>query len=140
VGGEKGNFVLWPLISPQVLKGDETMNLVEFRKFMEQQWEEIDEAAMSAKNSQGALLALIEFYRDLDDKQRPLADQVIAEWVTSTNPRKRFDALALVEEFIIRTALPQLLVLEADCQNRIGPIARDELKEVRRKINRLETP
>ncbi|MFH0888517.1 MAG: hypothetical protein V1871_04845 [Planctomycetota bacterium] len=111
----------------------------ETKKLLEKEWENIIEDAVSSKQAPMALVNLIKSYKSLDADRRPLADQIIAEWVTSKDPGKRFDALALVEDFNIRTALPQLRVFEADLKNQTGPIARDELETVRRKIKKLES-
>jgi len=110
------------------------MNPVEFRKLLEQKWEEIQEDAISSKDPNLATYTWLESYKNFDDNQRLVADQVIAEWVTSKDTGKRFDALTLVEEFNIRLALPQLCVLEAELMNNTGPEARYALKKVRRII------
>ncbi len=96
------------------------MNLVEFEKLMEQKWDEIKKAAEASKFSQGALLDWAKIYRILDSEQRLLADQVVSDWVLSKDLGKQFVALALVDHFMIRMALPQLREFETDCQRRVG--------------------
>lgn len=76
-------------------------------------WSNADADAMVCKNSQRALITLITLYEQLECADRPLADQVIGEWITSRNSRKRFDALALVDHFHIRSTIPQLRALDA---------------------------
>ena len=123
------------------------MNREEFRKSFVEAWEAIDEDADSSKFPEIAVPTLENLYRAFDDEQRNIADQIIAEFVTSSDPGKQFDALALVRTFKIRTALPQLLELEASCKRRVrrswirsDPTAPNDLEEVRRVIQALKEP
>ncbi|MBI5779630.1 MAG: hypothetical protein HZA49_09285 [Planctomycetes bacterium] len=115
------------------------MKKEESKKLLEQEWENIIADAESAKDSPRATINLMENYKSLDTGRRLLADQIIAEWITSKDDGKRFDALALVEKFNIRSALPQLRALEVDLKNRTGPDAYYQLEKVRRKIKKLES-
>ena len=113
------------------------MNPDEFKKLLEQKWEDIIEDAVLSKHAPMALVNLIKSYKNLDADQKLLADQIIAKWVISKDAGKRFGALALIEEFNILAALPQLRLLEAELKNQTGPVARDEIETVRRKIKKL---
>jgi len=71
-------------------------------------WEKLDKKAMERKASHEALLELRKAFSGWDQKTQRAARPVIAEWLRSENPRKRFDALALVEEFSICEAISPL--------------------------------
>jgi hypothetical protein len=111
--------------------------LDEFRRQFETWWAGTDAREVARKNSQGALLELMTFYEKLDGADRIMADQVLGEWVTSDNDRKRFDALAMVDQFRIRSAVPQLRALESAIAKRSGHEAPYELAKVRRILERL---
>ena len=81
------------------------------RPDFEDVWERLDAEAQAAKFSHEALLRLTDFYRRLDDEDRRVVDETLASWVLEGDERRRFDALALIDEFGIRCALP---ALEAD--------------------------
>jgi len=114
------------------------MNPAEFRRELERRWAELDSEAMSRKDSSGALFEFMKLYERLNAQERRLADQAIAEWIQSTNVRKQFDALALVDRFRIQAAAHQIMVLEAQLESRTGPEARYELAKVRRILERLK--
>src|SRR5262245_35008752 len=94
-------------------------------------WSEIDAQASASKDSMGATLLLIERCRELDEDARPFAAAVVGEWVLSTNSRQRFDALAVIREFQLASAIPQLRELEARLTTVSGPEALFEGKKVR---------
>ena len=93
---------------------------------------------MARKNSQGALMELMDLYERFEAEERELADKVIAEWIRSDNKRKRFDALALVDPFGIRAAIGELRSEEVELVGRTDPEAPYELAKVRRILERLE--
>jgi hypothetical protein len=78
------------------------------RRDFEELWERVDADAQAAKFSQGALLRLMAFYRGLDADDQHTVNEALAVWVTQGDERRKFDALALVEEFKIRSATPAL--------------------------------
>lgn len=114
------------------------MRLTEFRRELDRQWEALDREAMRHKNSPGALAELFNLYERLDAHERTMADQVISDWIQSTNGRKRFDALALVDRFRIQAATFRLARLETELQVRVDPEAPYELAKVRRILERLQ--
>jgi len=113
------------------------MKPTEFRRELDRKWTELDNEAMVQKNSTGALCELIKLYERLDGGDRILADEAITEWIQSTNARKRFDALALVDQFRIQAAIPQLEAAETKLQRRTDPEAPYELAKVKRILERL---
>jgi hypothetical protein len=79
--------------------------LLEFRTFA-------DIRALELKDSQSVLEEMSKLYKSFNNSERPLANDVIAEWVVSDDENLRFDALALIDEFHIgeaAVALQQLL-------------------------------
>jgi len=113
------------------------MTYDEFREKLEAWWLATDAREVARKNSQGALLALMDFYEALEPDERALADQVFAEWIGSGNDRKRFDALAMVDRFRILAASAQLRIAEAEIATRQDHEAPYELAKVRRVLDRL---
>lgn len=98
---------------------------------------ELDSQARLSKDSQGALLGLSQRYRMLDDEQRVTVDGILAEWIVSDDESERFDALALVDEYRVRSALPALRVLAGRLENNASPGAPYEWAKVNRVIGRL---
>src|SRR5262249_16254368 len=82
---------------------------------IEEQWTqlraELDAEYVSAKDAQGAVIALSEKYRELSDSDRAAVDLVICRWVLSSDESTRFGALALIWDHNIESALPNLRVL-----------------------------
>lgn len=89
-------------------------------------------AAVAAKDSPQATIALVAEIRGLVPEDRDLADEVIGEWVLSADESKRFDSLAVVDELGIRSAIPRLRELEARLAKMGGPGAPFEAKKIRR--------
>jgi hypothetical protein len=84
------------------------------------------------KESYLELERLLGFYQKLDPAERSMADQVIAEWVLSGDENLRFDALALVDEFRIRAAMPALGALSTRLASSAAPSAPYERQNVDR--------
>ena len=78
------------------------------RDKFERLWERLDAEALAAKQSQEATVRLTSFYAGLDEGDRAVVNAAIAEWVVGDDNRRRFDALALIQEFEIRSAVPAL--------------------------------
>ena len=114
------------------------MTLTEFREQLEEWWAVTDEREMARKNSQGALLEFMRLYETLEADDRGLADHVIADWIGSENERKRFDALAMVDQFRIRATVPQLKRAEIELAASETPAAPYELAKVRRILLHIE--
>jgi hypothetical protein len=75
------------------------------REEFETFWAQIDASAVSSKDSPMATIRLTSFYRNLGDEDRTVVDDALADWVIDGDERRRFDAVALIQEFEIRSAL-----------------------------------
>jgi hypothetical protein len=75
---------------------------------MDQAWPRIDAEARAAKDSRYALIGLDALYRSIAPADRPEANRAIVAWLEADDPRRRFDALALIEGFGIVEASPAL--------------------------------
>lgn len=84
------------------------MSARDTRERWQQFWARVDAETKAEKLSQAALVELSRYYRSLQAEERQTIDAVLSEWVVSDNESKRFDALALVDEHRIRSALPAL--------------------------------
>jgi len=113
------------------------MNLDEFRLQMAAYRQAADEEAMSLKDSYLALDRLHSLYRKFDDEERVMANQVLAEWALSDDEKVRFDALALIDDFKIKTAIPALHELVARLASIHTPGAPYEQQKVNRIIRDL---
>jgi hypothetical protein len=96
-----------------------------------------DERAAELKDSQSALEELIRLYQRLDDSERALANAVIAEWVASDDEKLRFDALAVIDRYVIGSAAKPLERLAERLGVMKTPGAPYELKKVERLLERL---
>ena len=108
------------------------MKLDEIRSEMESYRRAVDEEARSLKDSYLALDKLHRLYRGFDSEDRAMADQVLAEWALSEDEDVRFDALALIDDFKIVSALPALRDLASRLTTSNAPGAPYELKKVER--------
>ena len=113
------------------------MNLDEFRREMAAYRQAADEEAMSLKDSYLALDLLHSLYRKFDDEERVMANQVLAEWALSDDEKVRFDALALIDDFQIKTAIPALHELVARLALVYAPGAPYEQQKANRIIRDL---
>jgi len=109
----------------------------EFRQEMEAFRKEADDEARRRKDSYSALDKLHSLYRNLDAREREMADQVIADWALSEDEGKRFDALALIDTFSIATAGATLQKLANRLAVSGAPSAPYELEKVVRIVSRL---
>ena len=113
------------------------MRLAEFRLRMESYRREVDEEAMSLKDSYLALDRLHALYQKFDAEERAMANQVLAEWALSEDEKVRFDALALIDDFKIATAIPALEKLAERLATSGTPGAPYELQKLRRIMGSL---
>jgi hypothetical protein len=113
------------------------MNLERFREKLWEYRKQVDRTAIELKESNLALEWLRNFYRDLEASERVLANQVLAEWLLFDDESVRFDALALIGDFRISTALTALDELAARLQQSKSPGAPYELKKVERVVREL---
>jgi hypothetical protein len=89
------------------------------------------------KASSEALLELYQRYAELSPSDRAEVDQLLAESLLSEDANVRFDALALIAEFHIASALPELRVLAKRLPRSKSPGAPYELAKVQRIIDVL---
>jgi hypothetical protein len=108
------------------------------RRDFEDLWARLDAEAQAAKFSHEALLRLTEFYRRLDQEDRRVVDEVLASWVLEGDERRRFDALALIDEFEIRSALPALQGHLARLADAVGPSVPTDRAKLERMIAHLQ--
>lgn len=84
------------------------MSTLDARERWEQFWARIDAETKAQKASHAAVFELSRYYLALSTAERQIIDALLAEWVLSDEESKRFDALALIDEHRIRSALPAL--------------------------------
>lgn len=113
------------------------MTLEQFRREMEQYRRVVDEEAEANKDSYLALDRLHALYRKFDPQERAMADQILAEWALHSDEKIRFDALALIDDFKVQTAIPALHELAGRLASSDEPGAPYELRKVNRLIDEL---
>ena len=99
--------------------------------------DELEEAFEGTKDAQGVTLELAKRYRALSSSERQTVDQILAEWALSSDEVLRFDALSLIDEFRIESALPSLRRLAKILEEADNPGAPYEWAKVNRIIGRL---
>jgi hypothetical protein len=87
------------------------MTLSELRIDMASYRRAADEEARSLKDSYLVLDRLHTLYEKLNTEERMMANEVLAEWALLDDERVRFDALALIDDFKISSAVPALRAL-----------------------------
>lgn len=113
------------------------MTLDEFRKEMWAYREATDKDANALKESNLAWEWLHDLYRRFDAGERALADQVLREWVLSDDENVRYDALVLIGDFRIMSAMPALRELVTRLTRNKAPGAPHELQKVDRILKDL---
>jgi hypothetical protein len=108
------------------------MTLDEFRLRMTRYREAADEEATSLKDPYLALDQLRSLYRQFDASERTMADRLLAEWVLSNDEKVRFEALVLIDDFHIKTAIPALRELAVRLASTDTPGAPYEQQKVNR--------
>lgn len=104
-------------------------------------WVGLDDEAQALKLSHQAVLRFEEFYRSLSDPDRLVVDEVLASWVgRGLDSRRRFDALAVISRFEVRSALPALREALTGLDSREGPEVLFERAKLERIIDKLEAP
>lgn len=106
------------------------MTLDEFRQQMTSYRQSADDEAKSFKDPYIALDRLRALYSNFDCAEKQMANRVLAEWVLSDDEGVRFDALALINEFKIRSTIPDLKKLSMRLVSSSIPSAPYELKKV----------
>ena len=87
------------------------MTLDEFRIEMESYRQTAEGEARSLKDSYLTLDRLHTLYERFNSEERAMANEVLHEWALSDDERVRFDALALIDDFKISSAVPALKAL-----------------------------
>ena len=105
---------------------------------MENWWVAANSQAIGQKDSQAATLWLTAEYERLTPAERAVADQVLCDWATSENESKRFDALAVIEHFRVRTAAPCLRDFAGRLAVRTDPGAPFERVKIERILATLD--
>lgn len=113
------------------------MKLDEFVSEMNDFWNRVDRESIERNESHGAVMELMKLYRRFDKDEQAMANQVIIEWLRYMEPRKQFDALALVDEFLIVDALPTLRELQSEAEERKDYEAPYEWARLNRVVGRL---
>lgn len=116
------------------------MNYREFAQQMEAYRHRVDEEARELKDGYIALERLAELYRSFDLDERRLADRVLAGWALSDDEATRFDALALIRQFRVRSAAPALRELAARLSENDAPGAPFERELVINMLRELSSP
>jgi uncharacterized protein HemX len=98
---------------------------------------QLDAAASGTKESQSVVLELSKRYAALAGDERGTVDELLAEWVLSDDPNLRFDAMALISDHNIRSALPWLRLLAERLEDASGSSAPYEWTKVNRLIAKL---
>ena len=108
------------------------MSVQETREQWERFWVRTDAETKAEKASHVAIFELSQRYLSLPTDEREVVNAILAEWVLSDDPSKRFDALALIDEHRISSALPALRELRKNLERSTGPGAPYERAKVDR--------
>lgn len=100
-------------------------------------WASVGREADALKDPTRALERLSGLYRRFDAIERGFADRVLAEWTLADDETKRFDAVALICEFRVVTAEPELRELVARLARSDDPGAPFEREKVERLLREL---
>ena len=111
---------------------------VDVRGRWEQLRERLDKDAREQKMSQAAILELSHRYRLLSSDERRVVDELLAEWILADDENKRFDALALISEHRVESAMSALYRLAERLRASAAPGAPYELAKVNRIVDRLK--
>lgn len=106
------------------------MTFEDFRNSMNAFWASANHEADALKDPIRALERLSGLYRGLDGTEREFADRVLAEWTLADDEAKRFDAVALIRQFKVATAEPELRELIARLSRSDDPGAPFEREKV----------
>ena len=90
------------------------------------------------KDSMGAIIELYQRYGELDPAGRAEANEALLEALREGDEDKRFDALAIIDEFSLREAIPDLRALSARLQFDNSPGAPVEVAKIGRILEKLQ--
>jgi HEAT repeat protein len=91
---------------------------------------EVSTRALETKQSDDVVPALVARYGSLTDDDRDVVDELLAEQLSSTDETARFDALAVIAHFKVKSALPALRRLANDLESQTRPGAPYEWAKV----------
>jgi hypothetical protein len=104
-------------------------------------WEELrrrlNVEAIGRKMSQEAVLRLSKAYEALSQDEQCVVNALLGEWVVGEDESKRFDALALIREHAIGSAIPSIRTLVTKLEVSPSPGAPYELKKAKGVIEQL---
>jgi hypothetical protein len=113
------------------------MKLAKFRRQLQSYRQATGRAAKSSKDSHQALDRMHSRYRKFGVEERTMANRVLAEWALSDDENVRFDALALIDEFMIANTMPALHRLAIRIAASHAPDVRYELTKVNHILGKL---
>lgn len=101
-------------------------------------WEKIDSQALMEKQSAMATFEIARIYRASEPEFRKAAREAFGRWLLSRNERMRFDALALIREFDVFEAIPNLRRLQQLLDRVQGSEAEFDREKVRDVLRYLD--
>lgn len=109
----------------------------EFRNELEAYRSDAEVEAQQARDSFLAYQRLRDLFTRFDPSERELATPVVSDWLSDDDEAKRWDAVALVDDFAIAPALPALRSLAERLESSDDPGAPYEWAKVNRVIGSL---
>jgi hypothetical protein len=106
---------------------------------LEAMWARANREAQASKASNRVLDEMKDFYRRSEANDRAVVDGVLALWVVSGESAQRSDALALIDEFRVRSALPALKADRLRLAYSVGPAVPHDIEQLDRMIVGLDT-
>lgn len=113
------------------------MNRDEVRSAWVKDHEQASSRALTNKRTEDVFLALFARYRGLSDPDREVVDDLLVEEAGSSDENVRCDALAVIREFRIDSALQALRILADRLETMDTPGAPYEWAEVNQLIGLL---
>jgi len=107
------------------------------REYLNNEWIRINNEAIKNKESQKALFDLITLYKGFSDEEITTANEVIFEWVLSEDVAKRYDGLALINEFLLVDAISVLNDLSNKLREENEPSSKYEITKITRIMKKL---
>lgn len=101
-------------------------------------WVKFDREESVSKIGNLAVVRLGELYRSLDDDDRRVFEDVVISWVGSSNPRRDFAGVALINEQAIAAGLPVLKSALKALETASGPSVPFDRAALERIISKLE--
>jgi len=83
-------------------------------------------------------MRLTDYYRHLDKDDRQVVDDVLISWILKGDKYQRYDALATIRKFEIRSALPSLRENLTRLEHATGPSVPDDREQLEEIIAGLE--